>query len=79
MKEIRIQYKCRQCGGIDNSLCMGGSDENQFIVRRDILDILCRNKLRPGNQLQLTTLHLCPNGIGVADLIGYIVVERGEI
>lgn len=76
MKETVLQYKCRKCGNIDESLCGG-----EHIIRQRYTEAIINGKSYSGNDftVSMTDRHICKDGSdGVTDLIGYRVVEIEE-
>jgi hypothetical protein len=70
MSEVKFEYKCRRCGGIDDSLCIG-SKKYAFHA---LMDAICGTNFFPELGMKVTVIgyHQCDDGgVGVADLIGY--------
>ena len=73
MKGARFQYKCRQCGEVEENPRTG---EMHALGR--LVDAITKDKNGGANTLWLLDVHNCEDGnYGVSDLIGYKVYEEG--
>ena len=74
MKEAQFEYKCRRCGKIDRNPCCSPD-----MAWRILVEITMSGKggdAARGGSIYLHTSHRCGDGgEGLADLIGYRVVE----
>ena len=72
MKMAKFQYKCRLCGEIYDGPC-GQIKNAHMILIHTILDEKIPEFL--GAPPMMISTHLCKNGHGVSDLVGYIEEE----
>lgn len=77
MANARFEYKCRRCGKVEQR-CATSAENGQVCLIAAIRDDA--SYLQPSlgpNRPTLITTHYCgPDGMGVADLIGYSVAEE---
>jgi hypothetical protein len=67
MKEARFAYKCRRCGGKKDNTCC-----DPQIAWKNLIDAT----ILPHSEVRMLDVHLCKDGgMGMADLIGFGIVE----
>ena len=76
MTTAKFQYKCRQCGAIEENPCT--SEDNAWITLASVIHGYDISQLKLiGMPPTMQKVHLCKNkDRGVADLIGYKVYDE---
>ena len=68
MTEYNFIYKCRRCGGYDNSLSCGDKNKCVQHLVNAAIGIHAVEPMAPG----ILSVHFCPDGGGgVSDLLGF--------
>lgn len=76
MKIAKFQYKCRQCGIIEENPCTPEKSAH-MILNCALLEYTPPALKVSGNPVTMTNTHRCGDGnCGVSDLIGYKVMEE---
>ena len=75
-KTAKFQYKCRQCGAVEENPCT--SEKNATLI---LIHTIIGGRVLPehliGTKPEMVSTHSCDNGaMGVSDLIGYKVYDE---
>jgi len=77
MKTAKFQYKCRQCGAIEENPCTPSETGAFMTLNAALLGCTPSSFKISGNPVTMTSIHPCGDGnVGVSDLIGYKVMEE---
>ena len=77
MKIAKFQYKCRQCGAIEENPCTTSETGALMILNCALLGETPSSFNISGNPVTMTNTHPCGDGnVGVSDLVGYKIMEE---
>jgi len=79
MIEAQFEYKCRRCGDIFHNPCCS-PEHAKYILINIAMSGKEGNDINHGGRVFIYETHQCKDeGVGIADLLGYTIVDTEEI